>query len=47
MIEPDNLQESLAEYAHQAWSGWMKYLFSKCPPYLDGETVIPEWAINR
>ena len=22
--------EILAEYAHRAWSGWMRYLFSKC-----------------
>ena len=24
------LREALADYAHQAWSGWMRYLFSKC-----------------
>ena len=26
----DELREALASYAHEAWSGWMKYLFSKC-----------------
>ena len=24
------VREALADYAHDAWSGWMKYLFSKC-----------------
>ncbi|GAF83654.1 unnamed protein product, partial [marine sediment metagenome] len=23
-------REELAEYAHEAWSGWMRHLFSKC-----------------
>lgn len=23
------LREELAEYAHEAWSGWMKYMFEK------------------
>ena len=22
-------REALSEYAHEAWSGWMKYMFSK------------------
>lgn len=25
----DRLREALAEYAHEAWAGWMQYLFSK------------------
>ncbi len=25
--------ELLAGYAHEAWSGWMEYLFSKCLPH--------------
>lgn len=24
--------EELAAYAHEAWSGWMKYMFGKCKP---------------
>jgi hypothetical protein len=37
------LKEALAEYAHKAWSGWMKYLFAQC--WLrDGTATIPsEW----
>lgn len=25
----NELREKLAEYAHEAWSGWMKYMFEK------------------
>jgi hypothetical protein len=39
-------RERLAEYAHSAWSGWMKYLFGKCISR-DGEVVIPRWAVER
>ena len=51
------MREKLAEYAHNQWSGWMEYLFSKCytvylKPTLqepDGEAhlVIPKWAVDR
>ena len=51
------MREKLAEYAHNQWSGWMEYLFSKCytvylEPTLqepDGEAhlVIPKWAVDR
>lgn len=27
----DELRESLADYAHDAWAGWMEYLFAQCP----------------
>lgn len=40
-------REALAEYAHEAWSGWMKYLFVKCEKNDDGEIVIPRWAYER
>lgn len=51
-----NTRESLAEYAHEAWSGWMKYLFSKCTEevrfekgihFTTGNLVIPKWAVER
>jgi len=39
--------EKLAEYAHKAWSGWMKYMFSKCQHGDDFTLTIPRWAVNR
>jgi hypothetical protein len=54
---PD-LREALAEYAHQAWSGWMKYLFGKGEyGWADGPVeanrraervwMMPQWAVER
>lgn len=39
--------EALANYAHSAWTGWMRYLFSKCEFLPDGRAVIPAWAVSR
>jgi len=46
--------ECLAEYAHDAWSKWMKYLFSKTIDYVpgkiqaeEGAVIIPKWAVDR
>lgn len=56
MKRPDGekLREGLAEYAHEAWSGWMKYLFSKCErdvlvtdSGLVMRCIIPKWAVDR
>lgn len=45
------LREALAAYAHEAWSGWMNYLFSKGEPWqmASGGTgwLIPAWAVER
>ena len=41
------LKEPLAEYAHDAWAGWMKYLFSKSIINDDGTCTIPKWAVDR
>ncbi len=30
------MREKLAEYAHEAWSGWMRYLFEKSERNPDG-----------
>ncbi len=44
--EWEKLREKLANLCHQQWSGWMKYLFSKCE--LDDDVAtIPEWATER
>jgi hypothetical protein len=51
-------REVLAEYAHDAWSGWMKYLFSKgeyrwveSPIESHGKVervwIMPAWAVER
>lgn len=39
--------ERLARYAHDAWSGWMSYLFSRCRRNADGTMTIPRWAVDR
>lgn len=49
------LREGLAEYAHDAWAGWMKYLFEKgefrTVNKEDGTPtkiwVMPDWAADR
>ncbi len=41
------MRESLAAHAHDMWSGWMKYLFSKSTLNLDGSFTIPPWAVSR
>lgn len=42
-----NVREQLADLAHQQWSGWMDYLFSKCIINSDGTATIPKWAVDR
>lgn len=47
------LREKLADLCHEQWSGWMKYLFSKCISETGqfdkdtGNLVIPKWAVDR
>jgi len=41
------IREPLAEYAHVAWAGWMKYLFEKSTRNADGTVTIPAWAVER
>jgi hypothetical protein len=47
----EDTREALAEYAHEAWSGWMKYMFEKMHAVShDGENtsmVMPAWAVER
>jgi len=40
-------RERLAEYAHSAWSGWMRYLFSKTTEVGDGCEEIPRLSVDR
>jgi hypothetical protein len=39
--------ELLSAYAHEAWCGWMKYLFSKAEINNDGTWTMPKWAVER
>lgn len=41
------IRESLSEYAHEAWSGWMIYMFSKMTINEDGTATMPKWAVER
>ena len=51
----DKLREEFAKLAHEQWSGWMKYMFSKCSETCpeDGKLfheevlVVPAWAVKR
>lgn len=51
-LDGEALREGLAEYAHEAWSGWMKYLFDKCTRIVDGNgnevgLIIPLFEMER
>jgi len=46
-LNDNELREALAEYAHEAWSGWMRYMFSKSPANLDGSVFIPSELARR
>lgn len=43
----DILREALAHYAHDAWSGWMRYLFAKSRRNQDGTVTIPQCGVDR
>ncbi len=45
-VRDPEIIERMAAFAHSQWSGWMKYLFSKCSER-NGEVLIPEWAVKR
>lgn len=48
MLKDEELREKLAEYAHEAWSGWMKYMFDKTlPEKLYNGEVIPRDLVKR
>ena len=41
------LQEYLSDYAHVAWSEWMKYMFEKSKQNDDGTVTIPKELVDR
>ena len=40
-------REALAAYAHEAWSGWMVWVFQQSPVNADGTATIPAWAVRE
>lgn len=46
-MKKKSLRENLADLAHNQWSGWMRYLFSKCTTLPNGDMVIPSEFVNR
>jgi hypothetical protein len=40
------LRERFAKIAHDAWVGWMEYLFSKCTFNDDGSATIPKELVD-
>ena len=42
-----NKREALADYAHDVWSRWMQYLFSKSKQNTDGSVTIPKDLVDR
>ena len=46
-VASSDLVEALAEYAHEAWAGWMSYLFSKSPNNDDGTWTMPKEFADR
>jgi hypothetical protein len=43
----DPVREALADYAHEAWSGWMKYMFGKGSQNNDGSILLPWSVVER
>jgi len=40
-------REALAKLMHNQWTGWMKYLFSKCSKHWTGGILIPRPLVER
>ena len=47
MESESELREALAEYAHKAWSGWMRYMFKKSHERINGTIAIPPGLVAR
>lgn len=41
------LEAKLANYAHEAWSGWVQNLFDNSKHNPDGTVTIPKWAVSE
>ena len=47
MQSEEELRYRLAVYAHEAWSGWMKCMFSKSGNMLSGGVIVPAKLVER
>jgi hypothetical protein len=47
LTDHSDAREALAAYAHEAWSGWKEYEFSKGTLNADGTWTMPAWAVER
>jgi hypothetical protein len=45
-MDNEALREELANYAHEAWSDWMNYLFGMSRKNDDGSVTIPQGSLN-
>jgi len=41
------VREALASYAHQAWSGWMRYMFKRSRRRPDGSLIVSPALVAR
>lgn len=39
-MDKEKLLEEFAQYSHDSWSKWMRYLFGKCTALKDGSFLI-------
>lgn len=46
-MKDDDIIELLADFEHDRWSRWQKYLFSKCIVNVDGSLTIPKELVDR
>ncbi len=47
MMKNDDMIELLADFEHDRWSRWQKYLFSKCIVNSDGTLTMPKELVDR
>ena len=50
MTEKEHIEkymEDLADYEHESWADWQKYLFSRCTENPDGSMTIPKELVKR
>jgi len=45
--EMKSKREQLADYAHRAWSGWMKWLFSRSEENIDNTVIVPATLVQH